>query len=189
MKPLKILLAIAGSAMLLSPFPLYPQTKTPNSTVHPRGTYQPLKVKTGLWEKVETYKISGNLPVPEGVLDTLTPEQRARFEARVNASSSANSKVERNRYCVTSKDLEKPFNFDNKKCTWTIRESTSARAKGSVSCNESGMKMTGSGDFEALDQEHIRGTAHLVSTGNGNKMTTDVTFASKWLKPACGRVQ
>jgi hypothetical protein len=52
------------------------------------------------------------------------------------------------------------------------------------------MQLTGSGQFQALDPEHINGSAHLSSaSGNGPGMTTDATFTSKWLGANCGNVQ
>ncbi len=151
--------------------------------------YRPLNVKPGLWDRTVVYKTAGNMPIPAGMLDKLTPEQRARFEARMNASSSADNKTQKEKVCLTKQQLEEPINFSDQECTWTILESTSERAKGKVSCKAAGMTMTGTGEFEALDQEHMRGAAHMISSGGGNSMTTDATFSSKWLGSNCGNVQ
>jgi hypothetical protein len=151
--------------------------------------YQPLNVKTGLWERTLTLKRGGSMPIPVGMLDKLTPEQRARLEARMNASSSANSRTQTEKVCVTKEQLEQPINFSDQDCTWTILESTSKRASGNVSCRSQGITAAGTGNFEAPDQEHMKGSAHLVSSGGGNTMTTDANFASKWLSASCGNVQ
>lgn len=188
MKVLHMSHIAAVSVLLLVPATLYSQTKTNSSATHVHGQYQPLNVKPGLWERTQSYQRAGKMPLPEGMLDKLTPEQRARFEARMKASSSANSKTDTEKYCITKEELEKPIPFNDKECTWTILESSSTKAKGTVSCNAEGITMTGAGDFEAVDPEHIRGSAHMTSTGNGNKMTTDVSFASKWLSSNCGEL-
>lgn len=159
----------------------------PNAPQH-GVKYQPLNVKPGLWDRTLTFKRSGKMPIPAGMLDNLTPEQRARLEARMNASSSAEANTLREKTCITRQELEEPINFTDQECSWTILESTGQRARGNVSCKAAGITMTGTGDFEALDQEHMRGTAHMTSTGGGNRMTYDATFSSKWLKSSCGNV-
>src|SRR5882724_1490051 len=52
------------------------------------GKFQPLDVKTGLWETTTTNTHSGEMPLPAELLDRLTPEQRARMEARMKANSA-----------------------------------------------------------------------------------------------------
>jgi Protein of unknown function (DUF3617) len=167
--------------------------KLPTKTIaqaNPQGKkWQPLNVKAGLWESTRTWTTSGQMPIPEGMLDRLTPEQRARFEERMKANSSAKTHTTDDKHCVTKEDLQKPPKFtDSADCTWTLLESSDTRAKGSAICQVEGMKMTGNGEFQAPDQEHMTATIHLTSTGGGHSMTTDATIASKWLGSGCGSV-
>jgi len=167
--------------------------KLPTKTIaqaNPQGKkWQPLNVKAGLWESTRTWTTSGQMPIPEGMLDRLTPEQRARFEERMKANSSAKTHTTDDKHCVTKEDLQKPPKFtDSADCTWTLLESSDTRAKGSAICQVEGMKMTGNGEFQAPDQEHMTATIHLTSTGGGHSMTTDATIASKWLSSGCGSV-
>jgi hypothetical protein len=152
--------------------------------------WQPLNVKTGLWQSTRTWTTSGQMPIPEGMLDRLTPEQRARFEARMKANSSAKTHTADDKNCVTKEDLQRPPKFtESADCTWTLLESSDTRAKGNAICEVEGMKMTGNGVFLAPDQEHMTATIHLTSTGGGHSMTTDATIASKWLGSSCGNVK
>jgi hypothetical protein len=153
-----------------------------------RLTYQPLNVKTGLWQTTVTYKTSGAPPVSAGMLENLSPEQRARLEARMSATN-ANGRTETQKRCLTQEELQKPIDFTDKSCTWEIEESTSARARGNVSCSSSGITLNGTGTFEALDPEHVQGSQHMTSTGGGNAMTVDGTFTSTWLAANCGNVR
>jgi hypothetical protein len=167
--------------------------KLPTKTIaqaNPQGKkWQPLNVKAGLWESTRTWTTSGQMPIPEGMLDRLTPEQRARFEERMKANSSAKTHTTDDKHCVTKEDLQKPPKFtDSADCTWTLLESSDTRAKGSAICQVEGMKMTGNGEFLAPDQDHMTATIHLTSTGGGHSMTTDATIASKWLGSSCGNV-
>jgi uncharacterized protein DUF3617 len=145
--------------------------------------WQPLNVKTGLWETTRTWTRTGVPPLPASMLERLTPEQLAR----IKASSAAKIRTVTDKNCVTKQDLEKPPNFtEDAQCTWSNLESTSTRAKGNVSCEKEGIKMTGNGDFEAPDQEHMNALIHLNTTGGGNSMTMTGNFKSRWLGPSCG---
>jgi hypothetical protein len=192
MKARNLLIGVVAVSLML-PLTLSSQTKDtksrdaapPPSQLKVQVKYQPLNVKTGLWEKTATYKTGGHMPVPAGMLEKLTPDQRARFEARMNARSSGNTRTTTERSCLTAQQLNDPTDLADKGCTVTVTESTSSKATGSISCRIQGMEMTGTAEFDAIDQEHVQGTEHVTSTGNGNTMTTDVTFTSKWIGSSC----
>ena len=148
--------------------------------------WQPLNVKPGLWESNRTWTTSGQMPIPQGMLDRLTPEQRARFEQRMNANSAAKSHSADDKHCITKDDLQRPPKFtDRAECTWTLLESTDTTAIGNATCDVEGMTMTGSGEFRAPDQEHMTAKIHLTSTASGRSMTTDANVTSKWLGASC----
>jgi len=147
--------------------------------------YQPLDVKTGLWETTTSYKVSGDLPLPPGTLEKLTPEERAQLEQSMKGSAATQTLIDK--HCVTQKDLQHPLNEEH--CTWNIVESSGSRARGSVVCEDQGIRMSGTGDFQAVDPEHMKGTAHLTTTGSDRSMSTDATFTSRWLGASCGDVK
>jgi len=163
------------------------QTKTVAQS-NPQGKkWQPLNVKPGFWESTRTWTTSGEMPIPAGMLDRLTPEQRARFEERMKANSSTKTHTDDDKHCVTKEDLQKPPQFTERAdCTWTMLESSDTRARGSAICQVEGMTMRGTGEFRVPDQEHMTATIHLISTGGGRSMTTDATITSKWLGSRCG---
>ena len=186
MKTRNVLLTVVGALLVLATaMNLFSQTQKSDSQAEPHGVkYQPLNVKPGLWEKTLTITRTGALPIPPEMLNRLTPEQRARMEERMKANSAGHTTTNTETSCITREDLEKPMKFDNQ-CTWTILESTSTKAKGNVSCEGSGMKMNGNGEFGAPDPEHMKGSVHTTSSGGGNTMTIDATFTSKWLSASC----
>jgi hypothetical protein len=161
------------------------QKKNGTESLH-GAKFQPLNVKPGLWESTNIWKTSGELPIPAGMLERLSPEQRARLEQRMKARSEANSHTDTNQHCVTKEELQNPKEFGDNRCTWTILESTSTSAKGNVSCEAEGMKMVGNGEFQAPDPEHMTGWEHVTSSGGGRTMKVDGTFTSKWLSSSCG---
>lgn len=159
-----------------------PQRKV-ESRVH-GVAYHPLNVKPGLWEATLTIKRSGGLPLSSEMLQKMTPDQRARLEARMNATPAHTNTVT-DKECITKEDLEKPLDFSRAECSWTILESTSTRASGTVACETSGVTINGTGSYEAPDPEHMRGSRHMTSTGGGNTMVIDTSFTSTWVGATC----
>lgn len=150
---------------------------------------QPLNVKTGLWQTTMTMTRAGEMPLPSNMLSRLTPEQRARFEARIKADS-VGTHTRTYKGCLTQEQLANPNFTKDEQCTWTTLQSNSTRIKGAVSCNykDSSMKLHGSGEFVALDREHVKGSVHMTARGSGRTMDTTSDFSSKWLGPRCGNV-
>ncbi len=182
-------LALASLAVAVATMPAQSQQNgEPKQSA--AAKVQPLNVKTGLWESTMTYTRAGELPIPAGTLNRLTPDQRARLEARMKANSSQSNTMTY-KSCVKKEDLENPDFTDKKQCTWTTLESSSTRTRGSAVCEypEIGAKLTGTGDIIAVDQEHIKGTIHMTGTGSGHKMDTDGKLTAKWLGPSCGNVK
>lgn len=150
----------------------------------------PLNLKPGLWENTLTITTAGEIPIPAAMLSHMTPEQRARVEARMKARSAAHSRTETNKKCVSKEDIE---NDDvgqlDKNCTYKITSSTSTEAKGTLSCQEQDMTANASMDVEAPDPEHMKGSSHGTMTGAGHTLNVDSQFSSKWLSSNCGAVK
>jgi hypothetical protein len=151
----------------------------------------PLNIKPGLWETTINSNVDGGLPIPAGMLERLSPEQRARFEERMKANSATHTRTTTHTKCVTREDIEKQkLDFaSSKECTPTVITSTSSAAKGKLSCESEGMKSTATFDVEARDQEHLKGSSHGTIAGNGQSMKIDSAFTSKWLGSSCGNVR
>jgi hypothetical protein len=125
--------------------------------------------------------MAGELPVSPEMLNRMTPQQRARFEEAMK-TESANAHTTTHKNCMKKQDLENPDFTDKKQCTWTTLESSSTRVKGSASCDykDQGMKVSGSGEFVAVDQEHVKGNMHMKANGGGREMNTNTAFTSKF---------
>jgi hypothetical protein len=152
------------------------------------GKLQPFDVKTGLWETTTSYTIAGGIPMPPGMMDKMTTEQRARYEQAMKNNSARPIRTNTEKHCVTAQDLEKPVNF-SEQCKWNLTESTSKKAKGDVTCEDEGMRMTGSGEFDAVDREHITGFTHGTAAAGGRTMNVDTKLTSTWLSASCGDVR
>jgi hypothetical protein len=65
-----------------------PAHQPQHSPVATEVQVQPLNIKPGLWETTMTIRTAGQLPMAAELLNKLTPEQRAEFEARMQARSA-----------------------------------------------------------------------------------------------------
>lgn len=182
-------IVMAAAIILALTISLQAQTRTPNSQQssgdHTLAKLQPLNVKPGLWETTVSRKMTGEMPIPAGMLDKLSAEQRARLEQRMKSNSGESTSTSKS--CVTKEDLEKSPNFGQGKgeCTYTIQTSTSTEAKGKYTCATEGMNATGALDIVVVTQESVKGTAHGTVSGGGHDMQTDSTFTSKWVSANC----
>lgn len=151
--------------------------------------FQPLNVKTGLWESTTTSSTSGQMPIPTEMLAKLSPEQRAKFEARMQANSAPKAHSFTKKDCETKEKLaEQPF-ADQKECKQTIVSSTSTKAEIKMSCQLGDVTSSGMMHVDVLSPESVKGTGHMTSNGGGHTFTVQTTFSARWLGPSCSSVK
>jgi hypothetical protein len=152
---------------------------------------QPLDVKMGLWETSIVTETSGMPPIPPEMAAKLTPEQKARMEAMVKQRQSEGPKTQTVKKCVTKQDMNTTdfMGKDDPECTKTVVTSTSKKLEGKMECTHSGGKQSGTFSLEAMDSSDVKGETHMVMSGNGNTMTANAHFTSKWLGASCGDVK
>src|ERR1700737_205638 len=147
---------------------------------------QSLNVKTGLWEVTTTVVTSAEMPIPAGLLEKLTPEQRARIKDRIAARKSRPAKTAIKKQCMTKRQLDHgiPFNPDRKSCTRTVLTSTGSKVDMRVECLVQGIKSDGTFRIEAVSSENVRGSVHFSATASDNPNSIS-TFTAKWIGPVC----
>jgi hypothetical protein len=148
---------------------------------------QSLNVKLGLWEVTTTAAANTEMPIPAGLLEKLTPEQRARVEERIKARSSDTVRVIRRKYCLTKEKLNKGPTFlqDRKSCTRTLLTSNKGKVDMRLECFDHGIKSDGSVQIEALSFGNVKGAVRSSATGGENAMNSTTTFTAKWIGPLC----
>jgi Protein of unknown function (DUF3617) len=147
--------------------------------------YQPLNVKTGTWETTFITTVSGAPPISQEMLDKMTPERRARFEAAMGKIASGTPTTRISKTCVTQERLEKdPFN-DRKSCTETVITSTGSKMEVKEVCTDERRTINANVRIEASDSENVKGWVQSSATGGGNTMNVNGTFTSKWVGAAC----
>lgn len=144
-----------------------------------------LNVKTGLWEITSVTETRGMPPLPKELLNSLTPEQRAKMEAEIRAGQK-NADKDTDRECVTQKDLEQPFQSANtKECKQTIVKSSRTAQEVQIVCSGG---IPGSGVFKvsASNPETMSGTLDLKLGEGADAMTIKARLQGRWLSSDCG---
>jgi len=151
---------------------------------------QPLNVKLGLWQMTAARDRNEASPLtsiaPE-LLAKMTPDQRARVEAKLKARAAQGPRMDTKRFCLTEEKLNSVA-FDgesNNSCQRTIASSTAKVTQFREDCEENGVKRTVDGRFEALDPEAMKGSLKIKVDGN-NPQTVNVDIAMKWMGADCG---
>ena len=135
------------------------------------GTFQPLKVKTGVWQMSETIKWTG-----------LPPQMQAMMQ---------DGRTIKYKSCVTAKDLNtNPWgNGPDEKCKWTVLSSTGTEMEvQGTSCElgkNYGMTADVHGKIHVQDSENGTGTMEITLTGNGQTMHGNASYTGKWIGATC----
>jgi uncharacterized protein DUF3617 len=151
--------------------------------------FQPLNVKTGLWQNTMTTALAGQMVIPPERLAKLTPEQRARIEAAMNARSSQGAKTTTYQSCVTKDELQKTPFRDKKNCTETLVSSSNTQAEVKLACAMEGVDGSGEMQIHAISDESIAGSGHGTVTMQGRTMNTSWKLTGKWMGESCGGVK
>jgi Protein of unknown function (DUF3617) len=158
------------------------------------STFQPLNVKTGLWQVIETSTASGLPPISpdmQAKIDQMTPEQRARMEAMMKSRYGGTPHTTRYQKCVTTKELNTNafMNGPDEKCTWTVLSSTGSemevRGTSCAAGRDQGMETDLNIKVQVLDSESVKAAVQGTSIGNGHTMNINGTFTGKWIGASC----
>jgi hypothetical protein len=141
-------------------------------------------VKPGQWETTVAGQTTGQLPIPQEMLDKMTPEQRAKIEAAMQAR---NGQPTVHKSCAKKEDLDKPFarDFHSASCKQTFVTSTSTKQEIHMECEENGGKQVGTLKIEAVDSGTVKGTMQMTATNGARTMNLNYTYSAKWLGPVC----
>ena|ERR1700736_5919956 len=150
--------------------------------------FRPLDVKTGEWQTTMTTQSSGQPPIPDEVLNRLTPEQRAKMEAGMAARGARGPRTTVTKSCLTKDKLDKAFmtgDDSNKACSRTLVASSAGKQEIRVECNKESMKSNGTVTVEAIDSENVKGWMQIAVASGDHTMNMNNSFVSKWIGPAC----
>jgi hypothetical protein len=150
---------------------------------------QPLDLKAGLWETTLTVQTSGVPPMSPEVLAKLTPEQRAKIEAKAKAAAGEGPKTTVKRSCLEDRDVNKPFTLvfggDGRGCKQTVAGSSATKREIRVECSNSSVKGSGTIQMEAIAPGNLKVTSQWSTTDGKRTMKITSTATAKWLGPIC----
>lgn len=158
------------------------------SAVWAADKIQPLDVKLGLWQVSSTNETTGMPPIPPDVLARMTPEQKAKMEAEMQAQRGPHTQTRK--HCLKKEDLEKGTTFgeNRKNCTRTVVNSSSRKMEVRLQCQEGdGAKSDMTLNIDALSAENVKGLIQGDVSGSGHTMHIKSAFTAKWLGPVCGK--
>jgi hypothetical protein len=149
--------------------------------------FTPLNVKTGEWEVTMTGESTGQLPIPQAMLDKLTPEQRAKMEAAMKARGGPGARPTVRKSCLRKEKLDKPFGDDEerKSCKQTIVTSSATKQEIHLECAQGGGQQTGTFKLEAVDSGTVKGVMQMTASNEGRSMNMNYDYSAKWLGPVC----
>ena len=148
---------------------------------------QSLKVKLGLWEVTTTVMANQELPIPAGLLEKLTPKQRARVEERVRASSSDAPKITKRTYCLTEEQRNEgpTFGQEPKSCKRTALTSSDKSVHIHIECFDDAIKSDGTLQVEALALDRVKGSVNFSVAGADAAPNPPATFSARCMGPGC----
>jgi hypothetical protein len=151
-----------------------------------------LNVKPGLWEIASEGQINGAPPVSDDMLARLTPEQRAKFEAAMQASMANAAQPRLSKHCMTPEKIQRGLDVEeqsNSTCQKKVLSNSASEMQISEVCSDEHGTTNINEHFEVSGAEQITGTVHAVRTAGGKSMTVNSTIHGKWLGASCGDIK
>lgn len=152
------------------------------------------KIKPGLWENTVIVKMNGAMPqIPENALDQMTPEQRQRIEAAMQAQQAAMGKPRIVKTCITQDMIDHGFRADDAKtnqCKTTILTNTATTMELHQECAIGNGSNSVNLHYEAVTPETFNGTIHVETVRPGaSNIVSDATVQGRWIASSCGDVK
>ena len=152
-----------------------------------------LDIKPGLWQVTRIPQISGQMPIPEEQLAKLTPEQRSKLEAAMQAGLNSARKTRVYKECMTQEKISRGLDLDKKEldasCKRTVLASTPTELKMHDECTHSNGKSIIDVHIQVSNQTKMDGTVDVVMHSGAQNMKATNTLTGRWIAPDCGTVK
>ena len=146
--------------------------------------------KPGLWETTTSGTSSGTPPIPPAALAQMSPEQKAKLEAAMQAQMARANATHVARSCVTAEQLGRGLDFGesrDKSCRRTVVKRTADEIEIRVACTQSDNEtFAGTIHVRAVTPEKIAGATDFTMSGGASTMHMQHKFTGKWLGADCG---
>ena len=146
-----------------------------------------LQIKPGLWEFVDTPKVTGDTVVPEAALKDVPAAQRAQHLADLRRMLAQSQRV---RECLTQAKFERQAFTAGQGCSQSLVANTASRLKLRTVCRneQGGMKSSTDQRITATSTTAVN-TTHAMNAYHGKTMVVDSTENGRWLAADCGGVK
>jgi hypothetical protein len=152
-----------------------------------------LNVKLGLWEIATHPQVNGSLPITDDQLAKLPPDQRAKFEAEMQAAVARGAQPRVFKECMTAEKRSRGFDAgsDQSKtnCKVTLVTNTANEFESHRECVTEDGKQSTSVHFQVVSADHVSGTVNALISHGSKIMTVNSTMEGKWLGADCGSVK
>ena len=159
---------------------------------HAGETIPQLNAKLGLWEVATHPQIAGALPISDEQLQKLPPDQRAKFEAAMQAALARGAMARVFKECMTPEKRSRGFNAGEdhgKDCQAKVVTNNASEFEAHRECLTEDGKQSTDVHFRVLSSDHVTGTVTAVITRGAKTMTVNSTMEAKWLGSDCGTVK
>ena len=145
-----------------------------------------LDVRLGLWEMTVTTSQRGTPQLSEESKKNMTPEQRAKLQAALQANVAKGPHSFVTKTCVRAEDLKNGSlriggdGDEDSQCRYQISAQSKTLQEATASCTGDPPR-TSKLRAQATDREHMAGTIETVA-GTGQ---STVQFKARWLATSC----
>jgi hypothetical protein len=148
-----------------------------------------MDVDLGLWEVSTAGDMSGAPPIPEALLQRMTPEQQAKMQAAI-ANRSAPKKFKQ---CMTAEKASRGFGEDDEggNCKLTVTTNTSSEFQAEKQCTSDGGKNYDAKiHFTLSGKRRAKGTIDInLVQPDGKSTMFHRTVDAQWLSSDCGTIK
>jgi hypothetical protein len=150
-----------------------------------------LDADNGLWEVTTHGESSGAPVIPEAELQRLTPEQRARVQAAMQAALERAKEGRVMRECLTGERRARGFEIGNDEpsCKTTVVKNTSTELEIHKECGSDDDMRRLTERFQMSGRRRVTGSVELIQARGGGDLKMHTTFEGKWLGADCGGVK
>jgi hypothetical protein len=150
-----------------------------------------LNVKLGLWEVHMVPQVSGDYPaMSDDQLAKLTPDQRARMQAAMQAAMTDMNKPRTTQNCMTAEKLQRGFGEkDSANCKTTVTTNSSNEFESRQICTDPDGTRDSLLHMSARGPDHVSGTVKSAMSHGSKSMIFNATMEGKWLSADCGDVK
>jgi hypothetical protein len=146
-----------------------------------------LRFRLGLWEFIDTPKVTGDTVISEAMTAKMSAAQRAQFLAETRKMMA---QPQRERECMTqAKFDQRLFHAARSDCTQIAVSNTASRIELQTKCRGAGIQQETDCSVVASSPISVTSSMHAVVAQHRKTMTVNSIENGRWLSADCGGVR